>query len=80
MVNYTYMESDLLNKKILDSKKYIQNNKNVKLTNSRREMGEVKRQSGKRTTLYMREFERRIEQVFSSVQFSRVRERMLNPR
>lgn len=54
MVNYTYMESDLLNKKILDSKKDIQNNKNVKLTNSRREMGEVKRQSGKRTTLYMR--------------------------
>lgn len=54
MVNYTYMESDLLNKKMLDSKKDTQNNKNVKLTNSRREMGEVKRQSGKRTTLYMR--------------------------
>ena len=62
------MESDLLNKKILDSKKDIQNNKNGKLINSTREMGEVKRQSGKRTTLYIREFERRIEQVFSSVQ------------
>ena len=71
MVNYTYMESDLLNKKILDSKKDIQNNKNGKLINSTREMGEVKRQSGKRTTLYIREFERRIEQVFSSVQQSK---------
>ena len=45
----------------------------LKLINSRREMGEVKRESGKRTTLYMEEFERRIEQEFSSVQFSSIK-------